>query len=167
MTCWYSIDFSAGCCLRITLEGVTPETLGCKAGERVGGGKWETWGGDVNNEKRGMQNWADKTEETKMEIDWGQTWLLIEGMDQWCWNAEFGWGGGICSLLPEDDNTRQTPQHAYTQLDEHHLCFDMDHNCLPRDHHPKVYANIPREAFRRPRWKMRVSLFWSLLNLFE
>ncbi|CAG03329.1 unnamed protein product [Tetraodon nigroviridis] len=27
-----------GCCLRITLEGVTPETLGCKAGKRAGGG---------------------------------------------------------------------------------------------------------------------------------
>lgn len=149
MTCWYSIDFSAGCCLRITLEVVTPETLGCKAGEQAGGGKWGTHGGDVKKWREGNAKRAEKTEEAEIEIDWGQTWLLIEGKDQWCWNAEFG--EVLCSLVPVDDGeTRHTPHCAHTQSDEHHLCFDMHRYCLQRDHHPEVYANIHREPFRRP-----------------
>lgn len=58
---------------------MTPETLGCEVGAWEGGDKWGTYEGDVKIEGRGMQRGG---EEAEIETDWGQTWPLIEGMDQ-------------------------------------------------------------------------------------
>lgn len=50
-----------------------------------GRGQWGTHGGNVKNEEiRGEREGDGRIEEQKREmgIDWGQTWLLIEGTDR-------------------------------------------------------------------------------------
>lgn len=66
---------------------MTPETLGCEVGAWEGGGQWGTHGGNVKNEERGMQSESERDRQIEeqrgeIEIDWGQTWPLIEGTDQ-------------------------------------------------------------------------------------
>lgn len=72
--------------------------------------------GNVKNEKRGMQREGERQlEEHRREIgiDWGQTWLLIEGMDQWWCNVKFGGKGGrsLCCFIPAD------PAHVHECAD--------------------------------------------------
>lgn len=47
-----------------------------------GRGQRGTQGGNVKNGERGMQR-ERKERRREIGIDWGQTWSLIEGSDQW------------------------------------------------------------------------------------
>lgn len=67
--------------------GVTPETLGCEVGLTVG--RSVSWGGrgcNVKNKKKRECRKRDgqivEQRMGKIEIDWGETWPLIEGTDQ-------------------------------------------------------------------------------------
>lgn len=109
VACWYSIDFSASCCLRITLEGVTPETLGCEVGAWEGGREVSggTHGGNVKNEERGMQRERDSGTEagdrnwlgTNVALNWRDGSMMVEC---WIWGKR---GGRLCFLILVD-NTR-------------------------------------------------------------